>query len=182
MNLQEHYIKKALTESNIKYDHININHSNGNVWVDNKEHPLIFPNSMIELCESMWCDKIHDYYFSGVIAPNRQWIEKYKDGGVITNSNRGRDDALKYEYDVEYYRNLCKTRFALAPIGECPWSYRLHEAVMCKAVPVIGDDDHDVTADGYFFYRDSDVKIYKEWMVERNLLILKSKHSVKIFS
>ena len=86
--------------------------------------------------------------------PSRKWINKYDN---VKTSLYGRG-IKKYDIDFDYYNNLSRTKFALCPIGDCNWSYRVFESIMCRAIPVIGDGETDIFIDNFKFFRDGDVK------------------------
>lgn len=175
-NLQSHFLLKALDEANIKYSSYRVNHKTGIDFVDGKPLSLIFPKSMLDLCISKWTDRSIEYYFKGTLTPKRNWCRFYTDLGIIQDSNRGRDDSVKYTYDTEYYTALGKTKFALCPTGDCPWSYRFFEAIMCGAIPILGQTDIDVLSDGFKFYRHLDTKEYRTDWVNHNLKVLQERN------
>lgn len=178
--LQEYFFREALKEIGINCGSITINHHDGRChhsktgWV-----PLIFPNRLLTLVSNINKTKMSDYYFKGVITHTRSWVTKYP--GVYESSS-GRNKSTKYMLDFEYYRMLSSARFALCPTGDCPWSYRFFEAIMCKSIPVIGDDERDIYSDGFFYYRDSDSKSYDAGISEKNFSILVKKHTLINFS
>jgi hypothetical protein len=175
MTIQEHLLLIALRENNIENYNYIVDHVSGTNIINDIQYPLIFPMSMIRFCESMWSKRTLDFYFKGLITPKRQWCNDYidTDSSMIISSSRGRNPSLKYTRDIEYYESLGKCKYALAPTGDCPWSYRFFEGIMCGAIPVLGDDDHDVYADKFTFYRHSSDKYYDEKHVKANFDILK---------
>ncbi len=158
MLLQEYYARQACDEMNLSNSKIEIDHLNGKTIINGKSYGIVFPRSLIIYCKSLWEKRVDEFYFKGVITKNRKWIKQYDN---VYESNRGRNKDLKYSLDKEYYESLGRTKFALTPTGDCPWSYRMFEAIMCGAIPVLGDDDIDVFAGGYKVYRRSDVKEYR---------------------
>ncbi len=40
-------------------------------------------------------------------------------------------------WDDEYYQLLGKSQFALCPSGDFVWTYRVFEAALCGAIPVV---------------------------------------------
>ena len=175
--LQEFYLKKALEESNTKYDSYKIDHNNGLNYIDGKEMGIIFPKSLLDLCESKWKkERTSDFYFKGLVTDKRKWLNGYEN---VHHSTRGRDESLKYTYDDDYYENLGNTKYALCPPGDCLWSYRFFEAIMCGAIPVLGDEDNDVYSGDYKVYRDRYVRSnsipYDEEEAKHNLSILRKK-------
>lgn len=77
---------------------------------------------------------------------------------------------------------MCKSRFALCPGGDAPWSMRFYEALVCGAIPVVVSIREDartemerelnykaMPTDGDFLYR-------QEW-ADHNLSIALKWHS-----
>ena len=46
------------------------------------------------------------------------------------------------EFDEDYFRTLCRSRYALCPAGDAPWSMRFFEAILCKSIPVVEHPRH----------------------------------------
>jgi len=172
MNLQEHFIRKALTEKCIKFSRIDCDHRNAVSYVDFKKYPLIFPMSLFEVCQVLKSEKTTEYYFRGVITPQRKWMYGFKNATII-NSFRGRN-GNKFTYDSNYYIGLSRAKFALCPVGDCNWSYRLFEAVMCGCIPVI--EEHDIFHNVFFHYHKDDQHIYLPEKAKENLKILESNY------
>lgn len=134
--LQEFFFRQSLVEigiwgGEIKLDHIaGRSHHKETGWV-----PIVFPESLILFASRIPRHKSRDFFFRGMVYPGREWVMKY-DGSSI--SDYGRDTKTKYFIDEDYYETFCASRFGLAPTGDCPWSYRFFEAVMCHAIPVLG--------------------------------------------
>ena len=57
----------------------------------------------------------------------------------INWSTAGRQQSNKLQ-DIEYFRKLSSFKIAICPIGDCPWSYRLLEAVLVGAIPMTEND------------------------------------------
>jgi hypothetical protein len=55
---------------------------------------------------------------------------------MITPTDRGRSGLQRY-WDVDYAADLGNAEFALCPNGGFPWSYRVIEACLLGATPVI---------------------------------------------
>jgi hypothetical protein len=45
-------------------------------------------------------------------------------------------------FNPSYFGVLRRSRFALCPAGDKPWSLRLFEAVLCGAIPIVEDHSH----------------------------------------
>jgi hypothetical protein len=172
MLLQEYNAKQACEEIGLINPKIKINHHKGETIINSKVYGLVFPRELINYCKSLWAERVNEFYFKGNISKNREWIEKYSN---IYISNRGRDKNLKYSIDYEYYISLSRTKFSLSPVGECPWSYRFFESIACGAIPVLGDNDIDIFAKDYKFFRHSDKKEYNIEDANRNYETLLNK-------
>lgn len=172
MLLQEYYAKQACDEINLKDPKIIINHLKGETIINGRCYGIILPRSLIEYCKSLWNKRTGRFYFKGVITKKREWIRQYEN---VYASNRGRDKTLKYSLDKEYYASLGKSEFALSPTGDCNWSYRMFEGIACGAIPVLGDNDVDVFAQDYKYFRHSDNKEYNIEYANHNYEMLLKK-------
>ncbi len=175
--LQEHFFRQSLAEigiwgGDIKIDHImGKSHHAETGWV-----PIVFPESLILYAGKIPKHKSRDFFFRGMIYEGREWVRNY-DGSSV--SDYGRDVARKYTIDEEYYESLCASRFGLAPTGDCPWSYRFFEAVMCHAIPVLGATDVDVFCESFRFYREGDPLEFKQEWCEENRRRLLEQHTLR---
>ncbi len=62
---------------------------------------------------------------------------KQKVGALLLwSSDRGRRFPIK-AWDEEYFRLLANSQFVLCPSGDCVWSYRFFEAILCGALPIV---------------------------------------------
>ena len=184
--LQEYFFKKSINdnpsffgnpiEHEIVIDHINgVNYLNGN------KYPLLFPKDMVDFVHGMSKDKVGDYYFKGVISDKREWIKGYEDRGTIINSFYGRNSSTKYILDEEYYRGMCGSKFTLTPTGDCPWSYRFFESILCFSIPILEDDTDDVYRHLFKYYLNSDVHVYDYEMARYNYdIMIKNFTSISI--
>jgi len=180
MNLQEYYIRKAIEEAGITLRTLRVKHKEAECWINRRYYRLIFPKSLIDLCNGITKKetKTIDYCFKGVITNERAWLNDYKgkENNVIIHSDRGRDENLKYSYDIDYYTLLAKSKYALCPVGECLWSYRMFEAIMCNCIPIVDRND-------MFRYRfktlcRKDNHIYSENICNYNKDILLNKYTL----
>ena len=189
INYIEHYqifyLKKAICEllnennkNNIKS--IEIDHQNGYNYINNIKIPLIFPMYILNYTNSLVNEKEINYNFIGTITPMRKWIKKYSENSVIKQSTYGRDKNKKYEIDEDYYNTICKSKFTFTPTGNCPWSYRFFEAIMCLSIPILENNSNDIYMKDYFCFFDKDEHIYdKDKAIENYNKFIKSKHFLK---
>jgi len=175
--LQEFYFKSSILESkNLSSQNdkckITIDHINGINFLNEKKYPLLFPKSMINTIEELPKTKTINYYFKGVITQKRKWVLKYKDDGIIINSDYGRDSGKKYNLDIDYYTNMSRSNFTLCPTGSCPWSYRLFESIMCFSIPILEDNTDDIFNSQFNCLKLGENHIYDYDMAKTNYEIL----------
>ena len=156
------------------------NHIQGTCRINGTEHGLLFPWSMLDAAASLRCDasrRERSYCYRGNCSGKRKpFLEAFRQRGLnpsaISCSRDGRNNTLKWELDINYLRLLCCSQFALAPTGDCPWSYRFFEAIMCMAIPVLPDGDEDVFAPKFHFLRAADAHVYNRQYARENLATL----------
>ena len=44
--------------------------------------------------------------------------------------------------NMEYFENMCKSKFCLCPAGDSSWSFRFYETLMCKSIPLVESWHH----------------------------------------
>lgn len=172
-NYQLFYLKKAINELLENYEekkrekilknlYFHIDHINGCDFINGIKFPIIFPLYLKNYISLINKEKLIDYNFVGTITQNRNWINKYLEkNSIIKNSKKGRKKN-KYEIDKEYYNIIAKSKFTLSPTGDCPWSYRFFEAILCYSIPIVENNTNDIYVKDYFFYYESDEHIYNE--------------------
>lgn len=175
--LQEHFFRMALAERGIWGGEIEVDHMNGiNFHHSTGQVPIVFPEFLLTFTSCLSKDKTQDYFFQGMIYPGREWLSHYNE---TRESSYGRDPQTKYAIDQDYYGRMSCSRFGLAPVGDCPWSYRFFEAIMCDTIPILGDKDVDVFAHNFSFQRHSDIHSYNETLCKENMKVLQKKHTLK---
>lgn len=125
---------------------------------------------MIQEIDKMAKYKINQYFFQGVITPKRKWVKNYN--GIIINSDYGRDETKKYNLDIPYYQNMCKSKFTLCPTGDCPWSYRFFEAILCFSIPIMEKNTDDIFCKDYYYFVDGEEHEYSLNMAIKNYELL----------
>jgi hypothetical protein len=167
----------ALKEIGVTGGQIEMDHHNGQSWhKDVGTVPIVFPMTYVTRINEMDKAKTQNFFFQGVITERRAWLREYEN---VSESQYGRKPETKYSFHKEYYARLCKSRFALAPTGDCPWSYRFFEGVMCHSMPVIGDEDVDVFSNGFAFQRHSDEKKYDFNICTSNYQVFLKRHTLR---
>jgi len=178
--LQEYFFRLALAEIGVWGGEIKTDHKMGRCfhkktgWVQ-----LVFPESLIRLTSNLPKNKDKDYFFRGKISDGREWLLSYPN---TTESEYGRNPSTKYSIDIDYYQNLAVSKYGLAPIGGCPWSYRFFEAIMCHAIPILGKDDIDIYSDKYIFFRHGEKHSYNLTFAQENYHTFINNHTLRRFS
>lgn len=180
--LQEFLFKSALKEANITICRpYKINHKTGQNINNGITYPIIFPMERLNSINKLKDDtpKNNSYYFRGLLTDRKNWILDFKnrEDSSITFNNNGRNPNLKYEFDVEYYRGMCSSKFVLCPTDVYPWSYRFFEAIMCESIPILDDNELDIFSQQFKFYRKSQNHKYNEEWVKYNTNVFIQKHT-----
>lgn len=175
MNLQTFYFYAALIEQGIPTDDAHVDHFSGRCF-----HPrigqrgLVFPVAHVNKIRSLQKEKGSTYFFMGNLnQASRDWVLAYPN---VHHSSYGRDTRLKYTFHKEYFDSLSRSRYGLSPTGDCPWSYRFFEAVLCDAIPVIGKNEVDIYANDFLFYRHESIGPWTKEIVEHNFSIFCKHH------
>ena len=179
IKLQEHFFKLSLAEIGIKSDGMRIDHQNGTCSherLGSLAIGIVFPESLLRNIQRLNFEKKIDYYFSGVISENRDWVRQYPNS---FETNYGRKPDTKYKFDKNYYSSLAQCRFGLAPVGGCPWSYRFFEAIMCRAIPVLGENDVDIYSENFVFLRHGEEHTYQKEIAIQNFEIFLKNHTLR---
>jgi hypothetical protein len=189
-NFQMFYFKKAINElllehidtnNNTNNIVIKIDHYNGFNYINNIKIPITFPVYLLDYINTLNKDKEIDYNFIGTITNKRNWIKKYNNhNSIIKSSNYGRNINRKYNIDKDYYNTICKSKFTLTPTGDCPWSYRFFEAIMCLSIPILEKNSNDIFMKDYFCFFDEQEHIYDiDKAIHNYIIFINSKHFLK---
>ncbi len=158
------FLKKAILEIRNNIDNLDLDelHYEGINKINKFYIPVTFPKYLRDFIKNIDKTKSLDYNFIGNILDNRKWVEKYKykDNSHVKESDTGSDINRKYNIDENYYSIVSKSKFTLCPIGDCPWSYRLFEAIMSLSIPIVERNTTDIFINSYFFYYDDEEHIY----------------------
>lgn len=177
MFIQEKLFRKALSEIGMSTKGLEISHSDGRVfhpdtgWID-----LVFPcNLVLKVCRLPSLRK-NDFFFSGTISQSREWVHDFPN---VFSRNWGRNRLTKHRWDHRYWANLRAAKFALAPSGDYPWSYRFLEAIIAGAIPVLEDRDPDIFANHFHHIRyPSEPFVYRESLATENFRTLLTRHTL----
>lgn len=86
------------------------------------------------------------------------------------------------EFDEDYYKIMCSSKFCLCPGGDNHWSMRFYEALMCKTIPIISYENEkcrtpsECLLDYKYYLVDDTIKNYnynKDWADHNYNLFLK---------
>lgn len=181
MNLQTYWFHQALEEIGLSSKDARTDHYSGRCY-----HPaigqrgLIFPESHLRKIRHLSRYKTQDYFFMGNLnSKSRDWVRRYPN---VTESLYGRDKSVKYNFHLNYYQSMSSSKFVLAPVGDCPWSYRLFEAVICEALPIIGKHERDIYSSSFFYFKDDQTHNYDQVMVKRNWTVFLKDHTLRDFN
>jgi hypothetical protein len=182
---QMFYLKKAVNEyiktNKDKILSLKIDHKYAINYINNIKIPLTFPIYIKKYISKLNKDKIYDYNFIGKITNKREWVNKFKNkNSIIKESLNGRNKKIKYSIDKKYYDILSKSKFTLTPTGDCNWSYRFFEAIMCLSIPILENNSKDIFMKDYFFYYEKDNHIYSKDKAHQNYnKFINSEHFLK---
>lgn len=99
-----------------------------------------------------------------------------------------KENIKKNYFDINYYDNMCKSKFCLCPAGDVNWSYRFFEALICKTIPIVNKksdmyiEEHYSTLDYKYYLSTSNVFEYRNDWVEHNYNIFMKYHTLKYLS
>jgi hypothetical protein len=80
------------------------------------------------------------------------------------SSNYGRLFPGK-SWDEEYFKLLSQSQFVLCPKGDCLWSYRFFESILCGAIPIV--EKECVATNGFEYYTFSDEVESLKWSKDK---------------
>lgn len=101
------------------------------------KRPLIFPKVITSKCLDFWSDQRSGVRFRGFLPEKRERsLLEWRGRAIIDATNKGRSGLQRY-WDTDYMADLGDAEFALCPNGGYAWSYRVIEACLLGATPVI---------------------------------------------
>ena len=166
------FLKKALLEVTDTIDNIEFDekHFEGMNVIGDFIVPVTFPKYLLEYISTIDKPKTIKYNFIGNILENRKWVSKFKSqtSSWIKESSSGSDATRKFKLDTFYYKIVSRSKFTLCPIGDCPWSYRLFEAIMCLSIPIVERGSPDIFVKNYNFFYDDEVHVYDFYKAMEN--------------
>ena len=93
-------------------------------------------------------------------------------------------DTEACKFDEPYFKILSRSKFTLCPAGDCPWSMRFYEAIMCKSIPIVKykweswRSYAESKLDYKFYLADDKEFIYREDWAEHNYAIFMKYHTL----
>jgi hypothetical protein len=101
------------------------------------KRPLIFPRAITDRYLDFWSDQRSGVRFTGFLPVKRAAaLKEWQGRATIDATDKGRRGIQRY-WDEEYVADLGRAEFALCPNGGFPWSYRVVEACLLGATPVV---------------------------------------------
>jgi len=189
--LQMHWFTKATKEDQNHTLDISVDHRTSVCYLDKNAFPLCYPRTHVVLLRSMWrksSERTIDCVFVGLLnekTPRKLWVKNFSQIGnsVVRESLRGRSKTQKFEFDEQYFQHMCAAKYALCPTDIYRWSYRLLEAVMCGAIPILQSQDVDFNAfeaPFHCYYSDQPAEqwVYRHDWVEENYKMFLDKHTL----
>lgn len=88
-------------------------------------------------------------------------------------------------FDKNFFSNMQKSKFCLCPGGDCQWSMRFYEALMCKCIPIVQTKSETFRSieesrlDYKFYLSDEQDFYYRSDWVEHNYNIFIKYHTLE---
>ena len=133
---------------------VHVDHSQPLTAVGSIERPLVFSEALVNHLRASWRpDRPLGVTFAGLLTPSRkkflrQWIRvntrrrglrpRRSPWGSIEfqESSAGRNWPGK-AFDSSYFETLAASRYVLCPPGDYNWTYRVFEAALSGAIPIL---------------------------------------------
>jgi hypothetical protein len=103
------------------------------------------------------------------------------------SANYSREAQYRVVQDnINYFENMCKSKFVLCPAGDAPWSFRFYEVLMCKSIPIVESWHHTYRTKEeaklkykYILHTDIENVIDYDDYINENTKIFETNHLVK---
>jgi hypothetical protein len=145
---------------------VEIDHSLPRTAVGEVQRALVFPHAAFTRCRANWAEERDmRITFAGLLTKERlatlsKWsaanggkrltmpgriqqrfrshilLRGLPSGTTVWASRRGRTYPVK-AWDDDYFEMLGRSQFILCPAGDCVWTYRVFEAALCGAIPIV---------------------------------------------
>lgn len=105
-------------------------------------------------------------------------------GFAVRNNQDTQSRETQYRIVKEnlfYFTTMCNSKFTLCPRGDCPWSFRFYEAIMCESIPIVKSWHYTYRTRqesriNYKYILSEDTHIYDEDILLHNNKIFKKYH------
>jgi hypothetical protein len=102
------------------------------------------------------------------------------------NGDINQTKAVQYRIVSEnkfYFETMCQSKFCLCPAGDCPWSFRFYEVLMCKSIPIVESWLHTFRTEtestfGYRYLLNTATHIFDPSIIEHNTNIFERNHLI----
>jgi hypothetical protein len=181
----------ALQESGVDCDlkDLTIFHNTGHNEYKGERYNVTFPQSFVEKAKALHTtDKTYEYNFMGNPVKHRAWVKEYEEDCNFIRFSAGGRHFPKDQFDAnDYYNHIANSKFTLCPAGsdaiwatgEYVWSYRFAEAIMCRSIPIITEQDYlEDKMKGYTFFYSDEEHIYDEEILDRNYELFIERHTL----
>jgi len=157
------------------------------MWADNRQYRFSFAGLITESRRDLmreWVLRNFDSDLPDSITSTNYWWASLLPGrikkcipnkttkivrsvGELTfwSSNSGRLFPGK-SWDEEYFKLLSQSQFVLCPKGDCLWSYRFLESILCGAIPIV--EKECVLTNGFEYYTFSDEVESLKWSKDKS--------------
>ena len=88
--------------------------------------------------------------------------------------------------NLEYFENMCKSKYCLCPAGDAPWTFRFYEILMCKSIPIVESWHHTYRTEQeanipykYILYQEINDDINYDDYINENTRIFENYHLLK---
>lgn len=156
---------------NYPYANVTQSHKDPFVRIGRIQKPLLFPHEFIDKVRTFWKEERSGISFSGLVTKYRYPdLKIWKNRARIRHTGRGRKTLRRF-WDETYFQEMGRSEFILCPNGEMPWTYRVIEAVLSGATPIIQTDCS--WYQGLYYHKWNDTKLERKY-VEENFEWVKS--------
>lgn len=136
-HLKKHFDINTTQEAGVKID-AEVCHKTPFCRIGDETKRLVFPHAVAGRMREMWSDKREGIYFRGLLAAESRvkWMRRWSGRATIEETNSGRVGPQRF-WDEEYMKRMGKAEFALCPFGGYRWTYRVIEACLLGATPIL---------------------------------------------
>lgn len=88
--------------------------------------------------------------------------------------------------NIEYFENMCRSKYCLCPAGDSAWSFRFYEVLMCKSIPIVESWHHTYRTKEearinykYIQYQNIENEIDYDNYLNENIKLFENNHLLK---